>query len=110
MRARVAPWAIPAPTQNPFRRAKARIRPATTSWGRSAPARRTGTRNPTSQEGAPTAPSIQGRTSPGEASCSASLVEAPFRTLRRKFPGTSRQASSGMASQARSSSSPATAS
>ncbi len=96
---------VPAATQNHLRTGRDRIHAETASCGTSEPPRRSGSSQPVIATGAPTVSSSQASTRPGLASCSASLVQAPLAALMVNDRGASRQASSEIASHARSSAS-----
>ena len=78
------------------------------NWGISEPDSRMGTSNAARDEGAPTAVINQASTVFGLISRSPILVRVLALMMRKKFPGTSRQAASLMSLQVRASSSLAT--
>ena len=82
-RTRAVDCIVPAAAQTHLRRATPRIRPATASCGSNEPICRIGTNSVANTEGAPIAVISHGRTRPGLAICSASLVAAPLATLSR---------------------------
>ena len=78
------------------------MRAATSICGINEPACLIGTNQPATATGAPSAETNHGSTSVGLTNCSASLVQAPLKTLSTKFFGTAVHCSSGMALHARS--------
>jgi len=88
-----------------LRMGRPRTAAAMKSWGSREPDSRRGTRSPAKKPGAPSVLSSQTRVVLGLRMRSPTWVRALAKKMRRKFPGTSLQASSEMALQTRSSSS-----